>query len=296
MNTTQAELMDNYTKLADRSYRYGLRGALKKLSQSPEAYFYLRNRLAASHGTLCSALWTLGVGDRHPSNFLVSTKTGIIYFGNLFIINYVLFSIGDIISIDYGMAFGMATNQLPVPEVVPCRLTTQFQFLIPGLGLNGCIRESMIHTLRVAKEESGWIMAALSVFVTEPTLDWLKHAETMAKRSQTEQLKNDSTMWAPVEFLRRTENLLNGFHPSEITCDDLRKNKIFATIEGRKLLPLIACVVQGTDRPFTSVETNSESTNKRKMENKSRRASMPKQGLSSDQQVYRFSFLACNIT
>jgi DNA-dependent protein kinase catalytic subunit len=76
MNTPQDKLMDNYFKLAHRSYRYGLRGALKKLCQSPEAYFYLRNRLAASHGTLCSALWTLGVGDRHLSNFLVSTRTG----------------------------------------------------------------------------------------------------------------------------------------------------------------------------------------------------------------------------
>lgn len=83
MNTTQEKLMNNYSKLADRSYRYGLRGALKKLSQSPEAFFYLRNRLAASHGTLCSALWTLGVGDRHLSNFLVSTKTGMYIFENL---------------------------------------------------------------------------------------------------------------------------------------------------------------------------------------------------------------------
>lgn len=197
------------------------------------------------------------------------------------------------------MAFGMGTNQLPVPEVVPCRLTTQFQFLIPGLGLNGCIRESMIHTLRVAKEESGSIMAALSVFVTEPTLDWLKHAETMAKRSQTKKFKNNSAVWAPVEFLLRTENLLNGFHPSKITCDDLEKNKIFSTTEGRKLLPLVVSVVQGTD--FTDVGTKSDSVViKRKIENtKNLRASMPKQGLSSDQQVCsfpNFSVLARNIT
>lgn len=195
------------------------------------------------------------------------------------------------------MAFGMGTSQLPVPEVVPCRLTTQFQFLIPGLGLNGCIRESMIHTLRVAKEESDSIMAALSVFVTEPTLDWLKHAETMAKRSQTKKLENNSAVWAPVEFLRRTENLLNGFHPSKITCDDLEKNKIFSTTEGRKLLPLVVSVVQGTDCP-TAVETKSDSVvNKRKIENtKGLRVNMPKQGLSSDQQVWSFSVLAYNIT
>lgn len=33
--------------------------------------------MANSHGALCSALWILGIGDRHLSNFLISTKNGI---------------------------------------------------------------------------------------------------------------------------------------------------------------------------------------------------------------------------
>jgi len=45
--------------------------------------------------------------------------------------------LGDIIGIDFGMAFGSATSKLPIPELVPCRLTPQFQNLIPGLALNG---------------------------------------------------------------------------------------------------------------------------------------------------------------
>ena len=76
LNADQEKLMINYSKISDRVYRYGLSGALKTLSQSPEAFFYLRNRLAASHGVQCSALWILGIGDRHLSNFLVSTKHG----------------------------------------------------------------------------------------------------------------------------------------------------------------------------------------------------------------------------
>uniref|UniRef100_A0A0P6IJU2 non-specific serine/threonine protein kinase n=1 Tax=Daphnia magna TaxID=35525 RepID=A0A0P6IJU2_9CRUS len=263
MTATQLQLLNDYSNFADRVYPYGLRGALKKLSQSPESFFYLRNRLATSHGTQCLALWILGVGDRHLSNFLVSTKNG------------------DIIGIDYGMAFGMATSQLPVPEVVPCRLTAQFQFLIPGLSLNGSVRDSMVHTLRVAKAESGSIIAALSVFVTEPTLNWLKEAEKKTENRFQATFTKESTNWSPTQIVERTDNLLKGFHPSVITCQDLQENKIFLTADGQKLLPQLIAVVRGNRSMLTSLETI-----KRKVEpHSSRRASMPQQGLSSEQQI-----------
>lgn len=68
--------MEIYLHVAEKTYPFGLKGALKRWSQSPEAFFYLRNRMANSHGALTTALWILGVGDRHLSNFLVSTKNG----------------------------------------------------------------------------------------------------------------------------------------------------------------------------------------------------------------------------
>lgn len=73
---SQEKLTHFYTKLVNSVYRYGLRNALKNLSQSPEAFYYLRNRIATSHGTQCLALWILGVGDRHLKNFLISTRNG----------------------------------------------------------------------------------------------------------------------------------------------------------------------------------------------------------------------------
>lgn len=197
---------------------------------------------------------------------------------------------GDIIGIDYGMAFGMATSQLPVPEVVPCRLTAQFQFLIPGLSLNGSVRDSMVHTLRVAKAESGSIIAALSVFVTEPTLNWLKEAEKKTENRFQATFTKESTNWSPTQIVERTDNLLNGFHPSVITCQDLQENKIFLTADGQKLLPQLIAVVRGNRSMLTSLETI-----KRKVEpHSSRRASMPQQGLSSEQQVSGSQFFLIN--
>ena len=187
------------------------------------------------------------------------------------------------------MAFGTATSRLAVPEIVPCRLTTQFQYLIPGLGLNGPVRESMDHALRVAKAESGSIIAALSVFVTEPTLDWLRHSEAMARVIQNDAtLTNDNNVgsnlcWSPTEVVKRTENLLKGFHPSEITCRDLEKNNVFLTAEGSKLLVKLCTIVRGK-----TVKTDSEVvlSKKRKIENNvNYRANFPSKGLSTNQQV-----------
>ena len=118
-NTPQDRITTNYWKLAQLTDSNWLQSALKRHSSSPEAFFYLRNRMASSHGAMCAAHWILGVGDRHLSNALVSTKTG------------------DFVGIDFGMAFGFATIAQILPELVPFRLTRQFQQLIPGLGVKG---------------------------------------------------------------------------------------------------------------------------------------------------------------
>ena len=75
-NKSQEHFSNNYQSLLRGMSLNGLRIALKRHCQSPEAYFYLRYRMAASHGVQSTADWILGVGDRHLSNALVLTKTG----------------------------------------------------------------------------------------------------------------------------------------------------------------------------------------------------------------------------
>ena len=55
---------------------------------------------------------------------------------------------GGLIGIDFGHAFGTATQFLPIPELVPFRLTRQFtNFLLP-LDSKGLLNHNMIHCLR----------------------------------------------------------------------------------------------------------------------------------------------------
>jgi len=147
MKTDQSELENNYRNLASLASPGCLAGALKRMSLSAEVYFYFRQRLASSHGAQSIANWILGIGDRHLSNSLVSTKTGLCnsnyYFFliafNLNVLIHFMSVSGDLIGIDYGIAFGLATSNQIIPELVPVRLTPMFQQLIHGLGLHGLL-------------------------------------------------------------------------------------------------------------------------------------------------------------
>jgi DNA-dependent protein kinase catalytic subunit len=55
------------------------------------------------------------VGDRHLQNILLDVNTG------------------SVVHIDFGYAFGTATSVLPIPELVPFRLT---KALLDGLAPN----------------------------------------------------------------------------------------------------------------------------------------------------------------
>ncbi|MBQ7425496.1 MAG: hypothetical protein IJV21_04455 [Lachnospiraceae bacterium] len=68
------------------------RRAFLKMSTGPEAFLALRNHFTTSHALLCVSHWVLGIGDRHLNNFMVSLETG------------------GVIGIDFGHAFGSATQ------------------------------------------------------------------------------------------------------------------------------------------------------------------------------------------
>lgn len=82
------------------------RRAFTQLSVSPEAFLTLRSHFASTHACLCICQYILGIGDRHLSNFMVDMETG------------------GMIGIDFGHAFGSATQVLSsvlILNVVACQ-------------------------------------------------------------------------------------------------------------------------------------------------------------------------------
>lgn len=108
----------------------------------------LRNNFASSLATMGICNWILGIGDRHLSNLLINRKTG------------------KIVGIDFGMAYGMATRELLIPEMIPLRLTPQFVKVISPMETSGLIKKCMVFTLRTIRAERKTIMAAMEAFMT----------------------------------------------------------------------------------------------------------------------------------
>lgn len=61
---------------------------------------------------------------------------------------------------------------LPVPELMPFRLTQQLVNLMQPLRESGLIQSVMVHSLRAYRAEPDLLLNTMDVFVKEPLLDW----------------------------------------------------------------------------------------------------------------------------
>jgi len=66
----------------------------------------------------------------------------------------------------------ISSQFLPVPELMPFRLTQQFVNLMQPLRESGLIQSIMVHSLRAYSAEPDLLLNTMDVFVKEPSLDW----------------------------------------------------------------------------------------------------------------------------
>lgn len=61
---------------------------------------------------------------------------------------------------------------LPVPELMPFRLTRQFVNLMLPLKESGTLQNVMVHTIRALRNNHELVLNTMDVFIKEPSLDW----------------------------------------------------------------------------------------------------------------------------
>lgn len=119
----------------------------------PDDWFVRRLAYTRSTAAISILGHVLGLGDRHGHNILLDSKSG------------------EVVHIDLGVAFEMG-RVLPVPELVPFRLTRD---IVDGMGITkteGVFRRCCEFTLEALRKEVYSIMTILDVLRYDPLYSW----------------------------------------------------------------------------------------------------------------------------
>ena len=144
---------------------------------NPDDWFAKRTAYTRTTAAVSILGHVLGLGDRHCQNIMLDEKTG------------------EVVHIDLGVAFE-AGKVLPVPELVPFRLTRD---VVDGMGITkteGVFRRCCEFTLDALREDKDSIMTLLNVLRYDPLYNWTV-SPLKAKRMQQDTGRNAGDADAP---------------------------------------------------------------------------------------------------
>ncbi|KAF2453189.1 hypothetical protein BDY21DRAFT_142648 [Lineolata rhizophorae] len=165
--TFSAEVRVKTFRTVTEHYQPVLRYFFLERFPDPDEWFQRRLAYTRTMAAISILGHVLGLGDRHCQNILLDEKSG------------------EVVHIDLGVAFE-AGRVLPIPEVVPFRLTRD---LVDGMGYTkteGVFRRCCEFTMDALREERESIMTLLNVLRYDPLYNW-SVSPLKAKRIQEAQ-------------------------------------------------------------------------------------------------------------
>eukprot|EP01126_Amoeba_proteus_P043829 TRINITY_DN4832_c0_g1_i1.p1 TRINITY_DN4832_c0_g1~~TRINITY_DN4832_c0_g1_i1.p1 ORF type:complete len:539 (+),score=102.91 TRINITY_DN4832_c0_g1_i1:722-2338(+) len=123
-------------------------------SPNSETWMVRRANYTRSLAVMSMVGYILGLGDRHPSNLMLSRHTG------------------KVIHIDFGDCFEVAMKREKYPEKIPFRLTRMLENAMEVSKIEGNFKTTCINTMSVLRENGESLMAVLEAFVHDPLINW----------------------------------------------------------------------------------------------------------------------------
>ncbi|XP_025160252.1 DNA-dependent protein kinase catalytic subunit isoform X2 [Harpegnathos saltator] len=195
---SRTEVVTKMKQLISNTKQTALRDTFMAISPSLESFVTLRRNFVASYATMCVAHWIAGIGDRHLENILVVVSSG------------------RCLGIDFGRAFD-SSLRIPVPELVPFRLTPQILELMRPFTEKHLFGTIMTHVVRALRNDKGPILACMNIFTHEP----INRSSINDEDTAINNLK-ESTFYFK-DIIMTVEKKLSGIHPSYITLKQLKR-------------------------------------------------------------------------
>ncbi|KAG2385493.1 hypothetical protein C9374_003308 [Naegleria lovaniensis] len=120
---------------------------------NPSDWFEKRQAYTKSVATISMVGYVIGLGDRHASNILIDQQSG------------------EAVHIDLGICFEQG-KYLPIPEIVPFRLTRDIIDGFGVCGVEGTFKNSCYATMNVLRNNMEALSLVVEVFLRDPLYKW----------------------------------------------------------------------------------------------------------------------------
>lgn len=172
---------------------------------SPKQWMEARKRYVTTAAVSSIIGYIVGLGDRHATNVMIDKHTA------------------EIVHIDLGISFDQGTL-LPIPEVVPFRLTRDMVDGMGVFGIEGPFRSICEQTLKSMRENKNLLNAVVETFVYDPLACWniditLKDTAPADTKKTKAQSQVEKSKFAPLKAhaaLVRTNDKLTGLENGEV--------------------------------------------------------------------------------
>ena len=124
-------------------------------SKNCEEWLQRRVNYTRSMALMSMVGYILGLGDRHPSNIMMSRETG------------------SICHIDFGDCFEVAMHREKFPEKYPFRLTRMLVKAMEASGIEGTYRSTCETVMSLLRQYKDRLMAILEAFVLDTSVGQL---------------------------------------------------------------------------------------------------------------------------